>query len=210
MKLYLSSFRLGNNPERLVKLLSRNKKTAVIANAVDEATEQDRKLGIERELNDLHSLGLNAEELDLRDYFGKKEELKQHLNEYGLLWIRGGNTFVLRRAMYESGFDEALKEKMTYDKASVYAGYSAAICVLAPTLKGLEFVDDPQIVPVGYKPEIIWDGLGVLNYSIAPHYRSDHPESRAVEKLVQYFTQHKMPFKPLHDGEVIIETLEKF
>ncbi len=204
MKLYLSSFRLGNDPEQLVELLSSNKKTAVIANAVDEATEQVRKLAVERELNDLHSLGLNAKEFDLRDYFGQKEELKKQLNQYGLIWIRGGNTFVLRRAMYESGFDEVLKGKMT-DKDFVYAGYSAAICVLAPTLKGLEFVDDPHIVPFGYQPEIIWDGLGLLTYSIAPHYRSDHPESPAVEKLVQYFTQHKIPFKPLHDGEVIIE-----
>lgn len=206
MKLYLSSFRLGNNPEQLVELLSSNKKTAVIANAVDEATEIVRKLGVERELNDLHSLGLNAEELDLRDYFGQKEELKKHLNQYGLVWIRGGNTFVLRRAMDESGFDEALKGKMT-DKDFVYAGYSAAICVLAPTLKGVELVDDPHIVPVGYKPEIIWDGLGFLNYSIAPHYRSDHPESPAVEKQVEYFIQHKMLFKALHDGEAIRETL---
>lgn len=206
MKLYLSSFRLGNNPEQLVELLSSKKKAAVIANAIDEATEQVRKLGVERELNDFHSLGLSAEEFDLRDYFGKKEELKKQLNQYGLVWIRGGNTFVLRRAMDESGFDEALKEKRT-DKDFVYAGYSAAICVLAPTLKGVELVDDPHSVPVGYKPEIIWDGLGFLNYSIAPHYRSDHPESPAVEKLVEYFIQQKMLFKALHDGEVMREML---
>src|SRR5437588_4232973 len=113
MKLYLSSFRLGNHPEQLVRLLSSKKKTAVIANAMDGATEHERKLGVERELNDLHSLGLYAEECDLREYFGKKEALKRHLNQYGLVWIRGGNTFVLRRAMDESGLDEALKEKMT-------------------------------------------------------------------------------------------------
>lgn len=206
MKLYLSSFRLGNEPEQLVRLLAHNKKTAVIANAIDGATEQDRKLGVERELNDFHSLGLHAEEFDLRDYFGKSEELKNQLDQYGLLWIRGGNTFVLRRAMSESGLDLALKEKVS-DPHFVYAGYSAAICVLAPTLKGLEFVDDPHLVPLGYQPAIIWEGLGFLTYSIAPHYRSDHPESAAVEKLVQYFIQQKMLFKALHDGEVIIETL---
>jgi dipeptidase E len=206
MKLYLSSFRLGNHPEQLVRLLSNKKKTAVIANAIDGATEHERKLGVERELNDFHSLGLHAEECDLREYFGKKEALKRHLNQYGLVWIRGGNTFVLRRAMDESGLDEALKEKKT-DTHFVYAGYSAAICVLAPTLKGLELVDDPHLVPVGYQPEIIWEGLGFLTYSFAPHYRSDHPESAAVEKLVQYFIQQKMLFKALHDGEVMIETL---
>ena len=178
----------------------------MIANAIDGATEHERKLGVERELNDFHSLGLQAEECDLCDYFGKKEALKKRLNQYGLLWIRGGNTFVLRRAMDESELDEALREKMT-DTHFVYAGYSTAICVLAPTLKGLELVDDPHLVPAGYQPEIIWEGLGFLPYSFAPHYRSDHPESAAVEQLVQYFIQQKMPFKALHDGEVMIETL---
>ena len=93
------------------------------------------------------------------------------------------------------------------DPHFVYAGYSAAICVLAPPLKGLECVDDPHLVPLGYQPAIIWEGVGLLPYSIAPHYRSDHPESAAVEKLVQYFIQQKMLFKALHDGEVILETL---
>lgn len=35
MKLYLSSFNLGNNPERLYKLFSDNRKVVVIMNAQD-------------------------------------------------------------------------------------------------------------------------------------------------------------------------------
>lgn len=81
MKLYLSSFRLGNNPERLVNLLSDNKKAAVVVNAIDDATEEIRKEKLEQELVDLHTLDITGEELDLRDYFGKKEELnKKFLN----------------------------------------------------------------------------------------------------------------------------------
>ena len=121
MKLYLSSFRLGNNPERLAKLLSDNKKAVVIVNAIDDSTKEIRKEKLEREFNDLNTLGIATEELDLRNYFGKKDELKKKLSEYGMVWIRGGNVFILRRAYAYSGFDALLKEKLS-DTDFVYAG----------------------------------------------------------------------------------------
>lgn len=203
LKLYLSSYRLGDHPEKLIELLSQNKKTAVIANSMDFLEGAERNESVQRETEDLTRLGLLPEELDLRDYFGRKEELNKRIIEYGLLWVRGGNTFILIRAIAQSGFDEILKEKRN-DSSFVYAGYSAGVCVITPTLHGLEIVDDPNIIPVGYKPEIIWNGLNIIDYSIAPHYKSDHPESASVDKTVEYFKKHKMPFKTLRDGEVII------
>jgi dipeptidase E len=65
-------------------------------------------------------------------------------------------------------------------------------------------VDDPDIIPTGYNPDIIWEGLGLISYAIAPHYKSDHPESAATDNLVQYYIEHHMLFKTLHDGEVIV------
>jgi dipeptidase E len=206
MKLYLSSFCLGNDPEQLVKLLSGKKKAAVIANAVDDVPAWDRKRRVEWECSELRSLGLAAEELDLRDYFGKRAALESQLDQYELLWARGGNAFILRRAMYESGFDQAMKARVA-DQNLVYGGYSAAICLLAPTLRGLELADDPFVVPVGYKSDVIWEGLGLIDYAIAPHYRSAIPEALAVEKLVQYFQAHNVPFKTLQDGDVLIEQI---
>jgi dipeptidase E len=108
--------------------------------------------------------------------------------------------------MSQSGFDKLIEEKIN-DSDFVYAGYSAGSCVVTPTLKGLEIVDDPIEVPKGYNSEIIWEGLGFVDYSIAPHYKSNHPESAMVDETVKYFVEHKMPHKTLSDGEVIIVTL---
>ncbi len=203
MKFYLSSYRLGNEAKKLVSLLPKNKKAAVIANAVDDVLPSIRIEKVKRELEDLKKIGIEAEEIDLRNYFGKKELLRKKLSEYGMVWVRGGNTYILRRAYDYSGFDSLLKEKLT-DKKFVYAGYSAGICILSLSLKGLDIVDDPNIVPKKYKKEIIWDGLGFINYNISPHYRSNHPESALVEKEVQYCINNKILFKALRDGEVII------
>jgi len=203
MKLYLSSYRLGNNPEKLIKLVSGNKKVAVIANAMDFLDGLERNKCIEQEINDLTKLGLIAEDLDLRDYFNKKNKLKNKLDTYGAVWVRGGNTFILRRAMSQSGLDKLLKEK-NHDPDFVYAGYSAGVCVLSPSLHGLELVDNSIRIPERYLSETIWDGLDIVKFSFAPHYRSDHPESKAVDKEVEYFIKHKIPFKTLRDGEVLV------
>jgi len=203
MKLYLSSYRLGDDPEKLIELFSDNKNIAVIANAMDFVDDAQRKEKAKHSMIELKNLGLLPEEIDLRAYFGKQKELSEKLNNFAAVYVRGGNAFILRKAMLQSGFDNLIKEK-NKDPDFVYAGYSAGICVLSPTLHGLELADNLNIVPQGYDKEIIWNGLGIIDYFIAPHYKSNHPESRMVDKVVEYFIEHKMPFKTLRDGEVII------
>jgi len=51
---------------------------------------------------------------------------------------------------------------------------------------------------------VIFDGLGLVDYSIAPHYRSDHLESATIEKVVGFFETNSMPYKALRDGQAIV------
>lgn len=204
MKLYLSSYRLGDDPQRLAELAGSNKKAAVIANAMDFLPDPEgRKQSADREITDLKALGFQPEEIDLRNYFGKPDELGKKLNEYGLVWVRGGNVFVLRRAFKESGMDEWLVGQKG-NKELVYGGYSAGVCVLSPELKGLEIVDNPNATAEGYKNEPIWEGLGLIEFAFAPHYMSNHPEAEAVGRLVEYDIKNGIEYKALKDGEVII------
>ena len=142
----------------------------------------------------------------MRNYFASRDrerELGVLLAAHGLVWVRGGNSFVLRRAMKASGFDRVIRDLLE-DDAIVYGGFSAAIAVLTPSLHGVELVDDPHLVPAGYDPAIVWEGLGLLPYAVAPHYRSEHPESAAMESVVQYYVDHRLPFRVLRDGEAIV------
>lgn len=203
MKLYLSSYGVGKHPEKLLELLGPNINCALIMNAQDLKEPAHRSDSYKKSTAELTSLGLNVEELDLRNYFNGQGNLKADLLKYGLIWVRGGNAFVLRRAMRQSGFDKIISELVRSEQI-VYGGFSAGTCVTAPTLRGIELVDDPQTVPESYDSEIIWEGLGLIDYSIAPHYRSGHYESAAVEKTVEYFKAHKIPHKTLHDGQAIV------
>ncbi len=93
--------------------------------------------------------------------------------------------------------------------AVVYGGYSAGVAVLTPSLRGLEFVDDPHVVPGGYEAEVVWDCLGILPFGVLPHYKSDHPESAEVDKSLEYLIDHHMPFIALRDGEAIVRDGER-
>lgn len=76
----------------------------------------------------------------------------------------------------------------------LYAGYSAGVCVLAPRLDGLQHVDDPEAAAYP-DSEVIWEGLGILDHLILPHYKSDHHESSAIDVEVDYCTRHGIPFE---------------
>jgi dipeptidase E len=203
MELYLSSYRLGKEEAKLAEMVGNGNKIAVIGNAMDFVDDELRKKKINENFEELKRIGLDPVEIDLRLYFDKPKELAEKMSEFKAVYVRGGNVFVLRRAFYESGFDKWLMSQK--DNASfVYSGYSAGCCVLSPSLKGMEMVDNPNDIGKGYKQEIIWDGLGIINYSFVPHFESDHPESTRVGDEVEFYKKNNIPFKTLHDGEVII------
>jgi dipeptidase E len=200
VKLYLSSFRMGDRPARLLELLGSARSAAVIANALDDQGAATRREGVERELSALGELGLEPRELDLREHFG----LPLDLSAYDLLWLRGGNVFLLRYALAASGADAAIVQLLR-DDALVYGGYSAGPCVLAPSLRGLELVDEPEAVEETYGAEPVWDGLGVLDFAIVPHVDSPgHPETERCNALAEHYRAAGVPHRTLRDGEVLV------
>ncbi|MFT7183814.1 MAG: dipeptidase E [Oceanicoccus sp.] len=206
MKLYLSSYKLGNETETLQRWLAQTKKrVGYVPNALDFTFADPEKVKFHRDLafEGLKGLGFTPELLDFKEYFGKKAELKEKLDQLDMLWVSGGNTFVLRQAMYLSGFDELIQDLSERDDF-VYGAFSAGACILSPSLKGLDIVDEPNDFPYTDCVETIWDGLGIIDYAFLPHYDSDHPESADIDKEIQYCVENNIPYKPLRDGEVIL------
>ncbi len=93
-----------------------------------------------------------------------------------------------------SGFDDIIKNMDRDD--FLYSRYSAGICILVPSLKALQQVDNPNIMPYEELKEIIWEGLGILDYIILPHYKSEHPESADIDKEVEFCKKIIFLLKP--------------
>ena len=206
MKYYLSSFKLGNETSKLKDFVSKtNKKFGYIPNALDFSTANAirKSKHIDDDMNDIRQYGVEIEVLDLKDYFGKKEQLGEKINTFGGLYVSGGNTFVLRQSMYLSGLDNLIMDIQKREDF-VYVAYSAGVCILTPTLKPYAITDDATDFPYEEIKSQIWDGLGILGFAFEPHYQSDHPESKSTDIEIQHCVDNKILFKAYRDGEVLI------
>lgn len=200
MRLYLSSFRVGDHPEHLLSMLRGGTSVGVVTNAMDPYSRR----GMEDELPRLTELGLDAVEVDLRNYFSVQESVFEDLARFDLIWARGGNAFALRQAMAKSGADHALVELLRADSI-VYGGYSAGPCVLAPSLRGLELCDDIPGVEQLYDGEVLFDGLGILDFAFVPHFDSPgHPETELMNLVVAYYEREGVPYRTFRDGQALV------
>ncbi len=204
MKMYLSSYHVGDFGNELQKLVGKqDAKVAIIANSRDWSDDKKRiDQGNQRELKDMRDLGFEAELFDLRASFGKSN-LVDRLSKFDMVWVLGGNTFILVKAMKLSGFDNVINELIRPGKL-VYAGYSAAFCAVSPSLDGVEIVDDINATASGYEDIEVKEGYGLIDFYPIVHFRSNHHESEDVEKEYEYVKSKGRKFKTFCDGDVYI------
>jgi len=125
---------------------------------------------------------------------GKKDSLATKLAGFGGCWVMGGNCFYLNYWMCKSGFDTLLPGLLT--QGFVYGGESAGAVVAGKTLHGVEVLDNPDEAP-----EVIWEGLKLVDYGILPHWGKPKHADRyqmAYDEM-QLFT----PVKTLSDEQFI-------
>ena len=202
MRLFLASQDFGNFGDKLSEMVGDNRRALVIFNARDH---KDGDRGIEKQKQIFADAGLEFNELDLRNYFDRKDELQQFIDEFkpGLVVLLGGNTFLLRRALAQSGFDEILIDDIKADKY-VYAGHSAGSMIVAPSLKGFERLDNEKIVVSGYNPEVIWSGLNITDIRVIPHVSSDKYREQIVKMRTELFDSKGWRYELLEDEDVFV------
>ncbi len=121
------------------------------------------------------------------------------LGSYDLVWVRGGNVFVLRRVLADSGADRLLVDLLEGDRVT-YGGYSAGACVLGTDLRELRLVDDPTTVV-----DPITTGLALLDRPLVPHVHSaGHPESLRCDRVEAVYIARGQAHGALRDGQVLL------
>lgn len=207
MRLFLSSYGISEHVDTLRRLAGGNQKLLFIDNAKDYLPAPVRAQHVDEKKADYEALGFDFEELDLREYFpeGKAPELRQRLEGAGIVYVSGGNTFIVRRALRYSGLDIMLQDLLERDRF-VYAGSSAGSILATPSLRGTEYGDDPHDIPAGYQSDIIWEGLHFIDDYLIPHFESEWDEEMAqgARDMMTYFEREHMPYVPLRDGQVYV------
>ena len=202
MRMYLSSFRLGNHPEELQRLAGTYRHAAIIMNALDNFPDQ-RALWLDGQTRALNNLGFRVTELDLRLHFQRSGDLRSVVDGINAVWVNGGNAFILRRAMKQSGFDLLIKDALARD-ALVYAGFSAGAVICYRSMHGLELIDDANDAPMGYDPEIVWEGLDLLPYAPVVHHGVDYSNPNSPHREIAFYEAHAIPYCAIRDGQALV------
>lgn len=203
MKLYLSSYKLGNDTSYLKDWIKENdNKILMISNSRDyKVFGEEEKDKLKYNVKILEDVGFKVTLLDLRNYFYDNEKLVDDIKNYNAIYVRGGNVFVLRKAMGLSGFDKYLIDNRENDNI-LYIGESAGTCVLGKTLRGLDILDEPVNV---YNNDLVtYEGIGLLDFTPVPHYKSEYVGVKMVDDTVKYMEKNNIKYKTIKDGEVII------
>ena len=204
MRLFLASQDFGRHADRLLEMVKNNRKVLFIDNAKDYKSEAEKQESLERKRKMFTDVGWkDFIYLDLRKYFGKKDELERFIEteKPGLIFAIGGNSFILRRAFAQSGLDGILLRDLAEDKY-VYGGSSAGSEMVEKSFEGHEIGDDPDFVPEGYDAEVIWGGLGLISEMLLPH--ADQEWADYVPDRQKYFEERGLEYLLMGDSDVLV------
>lgn len=205
MRLFLSSYRAGNYPGKLVELFGKNTRVAVITNAKDYKPPKEREIKVKEVLDFFLDLGLKPDELELKKYFTSQVNWNSEMDSYQSVWLAGGNVFLLRRALKQSGIDKFLYDSVRKNEI-IYGGESAGAMVAGPTLRYSEMEgdeDNPNFVTEEYEKEILWDGLHFIDYVPVPHHRA--PDyGLEIDSYIHRLDGASIPHKEITDNQAIV------
>ncbi|MBU1644033.1 MAG: peptidase E [Nanoarchaeota archaeon] len=168
------------------------KKVAFIGNAKDKHID---KSGLEKYRKFFKDKGFEVEDIDLRKY--KKRILFKKLSASDLIYVAGGNCFVLLEEMRKSGFDKIIRKLL--DDGVIYLGQSAGSSVMGSSIEPLQLMDS--------KPDVTslknFDGLGFVDFVFVPHYKSEKYAEKVKNVRKKYSNKHKLEFFTDSEGLII-------
>ena len=125
-------------------------------------------------------------------------DAQQAVKEAEVVFIGGGNTFRLLRALYD--FDLLVPIRQRVAQGMRYIGSSAGSNVACPTIKTTK--DMPIVQPPSF------DALGLISFQISPHYLDPDPNSTHMgetqeERIIQFLEENDTPVAGLREGALL-------
>ena len=166
----------GVIPEEAKTLLSQDLKGVKVLvgiSAGDDAAKNDfyfqQTVETFKELSSIREVFL----LDART---GKEEAQAVLEKADVIWLTGGNPYTQLRYIRDNGLESVI---MGFD--GVVAGLSAGAINQGKVAYYRADEDDPSSTK-------IWDGLGLVNITVMPHYDVRDEEEKAEIKIISQET----------------------
>lgn len=127
------------------------------------------------------------------------ENAVQAVKETDAMFIGGGNSFRLLKALYEFDLLDVIRERV--DAGMPYVGSSAGSNMACPTIRTTN--DMPIVQPPSF------NALGLVSFQINAHYLDPDPNSKHMgetreERIVQFLEENETPVVGLREGAMLL------